>query len=34
MTLADRIGEFLQRLTPVMRGNLLTELERLELSDE
>ena len=34
MTLADQIGEFLQRLTPVMRGNLLTELERLELSDE
>jgi hypothetical protein len=34
MTPADRIGEFLQRLTPMMRGNLLTELERLELSDE
>jgi hypothetical protein len=33
MTLADRIGEFLQRLTPMTRGNLLTELERLELSD-
>jgi hypothetical protein len=34
MTLADRIGEFLQRLTPMTRSNLLTELERLELSDE
>lgn len=30
MTLADRIQEFLQRLTPLTRGNLLTELERLE----
>jgi hypothetical protein len=30
MTLADRIQEFLQRLTPMTRGNLLTELERLE----
>jgi hypothetical protein len=27
----DRIQEFLQRLTPLTRGNLLTELERLEL---
>jgi hypothetical protein len=34
MTLADRIGEFLQRLTPMTRSNLLTELERLELSHE
>jgi hypothetical protein len=31
MTLADRIQEFLQRLTPMTRGNLLTELERLEI---
>ena len=31
MTLADRIQEYLQRLTPLARGNLLTELERLEL---
>jgi hypothetical protein len=28
---ADRIGEYLQRLTPLARGNLLTELERLEV---
>jgi hypothetical protein len=28
---ADRIQEYLQRLTPLARGNLLTELERLEL---
>jgi hypothetical protein len=34
MPLADRIGEFLQRLAPMTRSNLLTELERLELSDE
>jgi hypothetical protein len=34
MTLADRIGEFLQRLTPMTRGNLLTELERIELGDD
>jgi hypothetical protein len=34
MTPADRIGEFLQRLAPMTRSNLLTELERLELSDE
>ncbi len=27
---ADRIEEYLQRLTPVARGSLLTELERLE----
>jgi hypothetical protein len=27
----DRIQEFLQRLTPLTRGNLLTELERLEI---
>jgi hypothetical protein len=33
MALADRIQEFLQRLTPLTRGNLLTELERLEASD-
>jgi hypothetical protein len=31
MTLADQIQEYLQRLTPLARGNLLTELERLEL---
>jgi hypothetical protein len=31
MVLADRIQEFLQRLTPVARSNLLTELERLEV---
>jgi hypothetical protein len=30
MVQADRIQEFLQRLTPLTRGNLLTELERLE----
>jgi hypothetical protein len=30
MTLADRIQSYLQRLTPLMRGNLLAELERLE----
>ena len=34
MTLAERIGEYLQRLTPLARSNLLTELERLELCDE
>ena len=28
---ADRIEDYLQRLTPVARGSLLTELERLEL---
>jgi hypothetical protein len=28
---ADRIQKYLQRLTPLARGNLLTELERLEL---
>ncbi len=33
MTLADRIQEFLQRLTPLTRNCLLTELERLETSD-
>src|SRR5271169_1269287 len=27
----DRLQEYLQRLTPLARGNLLTELERLEL---
>jgi hypothetical protein len=27
----DRIGDYLQRLTPLARGNLLTELERLEV---
>lgn len=31
MALGDRIQEFLQRLTPVTRGSLLTELERLEV---
>jgi hypothetical protein len=31
--LTDRIQEFLQRLTPLTRNNLLTELERLETSD-
>jgi hypothetical protein len=31
MTLADGIQEFLQRLTPMTRGDLLTELERLEI---
>jgi hypothetical protein len=30
MMLADRIQEFLQRLTPLTRSSLLTELERLE----
>jgi len=30
MTPGDPIQEFLQRLTPMTRGNLLTELERLE----
>lgn len=34
MTLADRIQEFLQRLTPLTRNCLLTELERLEMSDD
>jgi len=34
MALAERIQEFLQRLTPLTRGSLLTELERLELSDD
>jgi hypothetical protein len=34
MTLADRIQEFLQRLTPVTRSSLLTELERLETCDD
>jgi len=33
MTLADRIQEFLQRLTPLTRNCLLTELERLEMSE-
>jgi hypothetical protein len=31
--LTDRIHEFLQRLTPLTRNNLLTELERLETCD-
>jgi len=31
MTPGDPIQEFLQRLTPMTRGNLLTELERLEI---
>ena len=34
MALADPIGEFLQRMTPVTRGNLLAELERLELCED
>jgi hypothetical protein len=33
MALADRIQEFLQRLTPLTRNCLLTELERLETSE-
>jgi hypothetical protein len=33
MALVDRIQEFLQRLTPLTRGSLLNELERLEASD-
>jgi hypothetical protein len=33
MMLADRIQEFLQRLTPLTRSSLLTELERLETCD-
>jgi len=33
MTLADRIHEFLQRLTPLTRNCLLTELERLEMCE-
>jgi hypothetical protein len=33
MALADQIQEFLQRLTPLTRGSLLTELERLETCD-
>jgi hypothetical protein len=32
MLLADRIHDFLRRLTPLARSNLLTELERLEVS--
>jgi hypothetical protein len=31
MTQTDKLQEYLQRLTPAARGNLLTELERLEL---
>ena len=31
MTQVDRIQEYLQRLTPLARNNLLTELERLEV---
>jgi hypothetical protein len=34
MALAERISEFLQRLTPLTRGSLLTELERLEQCDD
>jgi hypothetical protein len=34
MMLSDRIREFLQRLTPLTRSNLLTELERLEVSGD
>jgi hypothetical protein len=34
MMLSERIREFLQRLTPLMRSNLLTELERLEVSGD
>ena len=32
-TLADRIQEFLQRLSPLTRSSLLAELERLEMCD-
>ena len=31
MTQPDKLQEYLQRLSPAARGNLLTELERLEL---
>ena len=31
MAQLDRLWDFIQRLTPLMRGSLLTELERLEL---
>ena len=31
MTQSERIEEYLQRLTPLARSNLLTELERLEV---
>jgi hypothetical protein len=31
MLLVDQIGDFLRRLTPLARSNLLTELERLEV---
>jgi hypothetical protein len=34
MMLSDRIREFLQRLTPLTRSNLLSELERLEISGD
>ena len=34
MALIEQIQEFLQRLTPLMRGSLLTELERLETRDD
>src|SRR6202171_4438641 len=34
MTEADRIGDYLQRLTPLARSCLLTELERLEVSGD
>jgi hypothetical protein len=34
MMLADQIQEFLQRLTPLMRSSLLTELERLETCED
>lgn len=33
MALSDEIQEFLQRLTPLTRSSLLTELERLEMCD-
>src|SRR3954453_13142017 len=33
MTLADRIQEFLQRLSPLTRSSLLAELERLEMCE-
>ena len=33
MTMPDRIQQFLQRLTPLTRSSLLTELERLEACD-
>ena len=31
MTQSEKLQEYLRRLSPAARGNLLTELERLEL---